>query len=368
MLARDRTRFPKINLGRASGLFGRLWPRSALPRYLALAVVGAVLLGAAGLVLAATPVKPGSTETVVFEVRAGEGASSIGADLELQGLIRDRLEFRLLSALLGWNSELKSGRYEMSPGYSTWRILRKIGRGEVVQIPLTVPEGYTLAQIESLLVEKGWATKDSFDKALKDLDAAGELAFLPASRRGFIEPYEGVLFPSTYYFENGAMPETIVRTMARTTVQVFTPELLARANEIGLTPWEVLTLASIIEKEAAVADERPVISSVYHNRLRVGMKLDSCPTVLYAVGKPVGKPLLFTDLEVVSPYNTYKNAGLPPGPIASPGLASIRAALYPADTEYFYFVSRNDGTNQFSKTFEEHQRAIQKYQGGSSGT
>ncbi len=368
MLARDRTRLPRPDLSRVSALLGRLWSRSPLWRHAALAVAGAVLLGAAGLILAGAPVRPGSRETVVFEVRAGEGASSIAANLELQGLIRDRLEFRLLTALLGWDSELKSGRYEMSPGYSTWRILRKIGRGEVVQIPLTVPEGYTVAQIQNLLVEKGWATKDSFRKALKDLDAALELPYLPAVRSGFIEPYEGVMFPSTYYFESGVTPETIVRTMARATEQVFTPELLARADEIGLTPWEVLTLASIIEKEAAVAEERPVISSVYHNRLRVGMKLDSCPTVLYAVGKPAGAPLLFTDLEVVSPYNTYKNAGLPPGPIASPGLASIRAALYPADTDYFYFVSRNDGTNQFSKTFEEHQRAVRIYQGGGSGT
>ncbi len=344
-----------------------LLDRSRLARYLIPAVVGVLLFVMGGIVLAGAPVKLGSAEKAVFEVKPGEGASAIAAGLENQGLIRDRFEFRLLSALLGWNSGLKSGRYEISPGYSTWRILRKIGRGEVIQVPITVPEGYTLAQLENLLVEKGWATKESFRQALDDLDAAGELPFLPVVRRGFIEPYEGALFPSTYYFEQGASPDLILRTMARTTAEVFTPELLARAQEIGMTPWEVLTLASIIEKEAAADEERAIISSVYHNRLRVGMKLDACPTVRYVLGKPADEPLLFADLEVVSPYNTYNNAGLPPGPIASPGLASIQAALYPADTDYFYFVSKNDGTHQFSKTFEEHQRAVQKYQGGGAG-
>lgn len=354
-----------MNLGRLGGLARRLWPRSRAARYLIVVLAGSLVLAAAGLVLAAMPVKPGSTETVVFEIKSGEGASTIASNLQEQGLVRFRHEFRLLSAVLGWNGRLKSGRYEMSPGLSTWAILRKIGRGEVVQVPLTVPEGYTLDQIRDLLVEKGWATKESFDQALASLDAAGELPFLPVDRHGLVEPYEGVLFPSTYFFESSATPGLIVRTMARTTTEVFTPELRARATEIGMTPWQVLTLASIIEEEAATAEERPIISSVYHNRLRIGMAMESCPTVLYAVGKPWGSQLLFTDLDVVSPYNTYRNPGLPPGPIASPGLASIKAALYPAETDYFYFVSRNDGTNQFSRTFAEHQRAIAKYQGGS---
>jgi len=318
-----------------------------------------------GLALAGAPVKPGSDQKVVFEVRPGQGAAAIAAELQRQGLIRDRLEFRVLSGLLGWSGRLKSGRYELGPGQSTWSILRKIVRGEVILIPLTVPEGFTLSQIKDLLVEKGWATPESFDRALRELDAAGELPFIPADRSKLIQPYEGVLFPSTYYFESTATPEIILRTMARTTAEVFGPQLQARAREIGLTPWQVLTLASIIEKEAATAQERPLISSVYHNRLRIGMALESCPTVLYAIGKPFGSKLLYSDLAVDSPYNTYKYPGLPPGPIASPGLACIQAALYPADTDYYYFVSRNDGTNEFSRTFEEHQRAVLKYQGGS---
>lgn len=341
---------------------------SPLLKSLVLAVVLALVLVGLGLALAGAPVSSGSRERVIFEVRAGEGAASIAANLERAGLIRDRFEFRALSTLLGWNGRLKSGRYEMSPGYSTWRALRKIGRGEVITVALTIPEGFALIQIEALLVEKGWTSQEAFRAALRDLDAAGELPFPPTRRSGFIEPYEGLLSPNTYFFEETASPELIARTMALATTAIFTPDLLARTKELGMTPFEVLTLASIIEREAAVSEERPIISSVYHNRLRIGMKLDACPTVLYVVGKFAGEPLLFVDLEVESPYNTYRNAGLPPGPICSPGLASIRAALYPADTDYFYFVSKNNGTHQFSRTVEEHNRAVREYQGGSSGT
>ncbi len=338
--------------------------RTSWAGYLVAAVLGAMALGVGGLALAAAPVKPGSVEKVIFEVRPGEGAAAIGSSLERQGLIRDRLEFRALSALLGLNGKLKAGRYEISPGQSTWSILRKIGRGEVVTVAVTVPEGYTFSQIEALLVQKGLVEPGGLRPALDKLAADGEIPFLPADHDRFIETYEGLLFPDTYFFEENAGAATVARTLTRRTVSVFSPELLARAREIGLTPFEVLTLASIIEKEAAVAEERPIISSVYHNRLRLGMKLDACPTVRYVLGKPPNERLLFVDLEVASPYNTYRNAGLPPGPICSPGLASIRAALYPADTDYLYFVSKGDGTNYFSRTKQEHDRAVKQYQGG----
>ncbi|HCJ10076.1 MAG TPA: endolytic transglycosylase MltG, partial [Clostridiales bacterium] len=150
----------------------------------------------------------------------------------------------------------------------------------------------------------------------------------------------------------------------RRTQEIFTAERVARAASLGMTPFEVLTLASIIEKEAVVDEERPLISSVYHNRLKAGMMLNACPTVFYFLGKPMSERLLIADLEVDSPYNTYRNVGLPPGPICSPGLASIDAALYPAETSYYYFVSKNDGTHHFSRTLAEHNRAVAEYQGG----
>jgi UPF0755 protein len=340
------------------------WGWSPLVRSLVCSVAGAVVLGGLGLALATAPLKVGSTEKVTFEVRHGEGVSSIAGGLERAGIIRDRLTFRVLCALAGWDGKLKSGRYEMGPGYSTWGVLRKIGRGQVITVAVTIPEGFTLAEIEALVVEKGWTSGEAFRKVLRDLDASGDLPFLPVKRTGFIQPYEGLLSPNTYFFEEAADPETIAQTMVRATASIFTPERLARAKELGLTPFEVLTLASIIEKETGAAEERAIIASVYHNRLHIGMKLDACPTVFYVVGKSADEPLLYRDLEVDSPYNSYLNAGLPPGPICSPGLAAILAALYPADTDFFYFVSKNDGTHQFSHTLDEHNRAVQKYQGG----
>ncbi|RJQ11764.1 MAG: endolytic transglycosylase MltG [Bacillota bacterium] len=354
-------------IGRSAGDWARAAraaARSLVVRYLLLALAGVFTLGACGLVLAATPASPGSEEMIVFDVRPGDGAAAVASRLEAQGLVRDALSFRVLSGLLGYDRGLKTGRYELGPGQSTWAILRKIGRGQVITFSLTVPEGYTIAQMAALLEEKGLATAEEFRKAVERVAADGGFPFLPAERRPFIETYEGLLFPDTYFFEDGVPPEAIVRRMAGRTVEVLSGDFSARAQELGLAPFEVLTLASIIEKEAAVAEERDIISSVYHNRLRIGMKLDACPTVRYVLSKPPNEPLLFTDLEVVSPYNTYENAGLPPGPICAPGMASIRAALYPADTDFLYFVSKNDGTHHFSRTFEEHVRAVSQYQGG----
>lgn len=342
----------------------RDWRRSPVVLYAVAAASGSLLLTLCGFALASAPVDPGSARTVVFEVAPGAPTVSIARGLEREGLIRDRLSFRVMAALLGFDGRLKAGRYELSPGYSTWHTLRKIGRGEVVTVAVTVPEGLTLAQIEGLLEEEGLVEPGELRRALEELDARGELPILPEDRGGFIDPYEGVLFPDTYFFEATADPVTIARAMARRTQEVFTPERVARATSLGMTPFEVLTLASIIEKEAVVDEERPLISSVYHNRLRAGMKLDACPTVFYVLGKPMSEPLLFADLEVDSPYNTYLNAGLPPGPICSPGLASIDAALYPAETSYYYFVSKNDGTHHFSRTLAEHNRAVAEYQGG----
>jgi len=362
---------------RSAGALGRAWGRvrplarrlgaSAWLTRMAVGAAGFFLFLAAGLVAAGAPVNPGSGDRTVFTVQPGQGAGEIAAGLERSGLIRDRFEFRALCVLFGWEDDLRTGRYELSPGYSSWRILRKIRRGEVITVSVTIPEGYTFEQIERLLEERGLTGPGALRQALDDLASRGDIPFLPLDRSGFIEPYEGLLFPDTYHFEESAGAEVIARTLTRRTKEVFSPELLERAAELGLEPFEVLTLASIIEKEAMVEEERAIISSVYHNRLRIGMKLDACPTVRYVLKKPPSQPLLYTDLEVVSPYNTYRNAGLPPGPICSPGRASILAALYPADTDYFYFVSKNDGTHYFSRTVEEHNRAVARYQGGSGG-
>ncbi len=364
-----------LSLGRRLGSYGRSavnlarrvkLPRLRLPlaRYALIGFGTLVVVGFAAFALGSRPVSPGSTEKVIFEVRPGDGAATIASALEEKGLIRASLEFRAFSAVFGWNGRLQAGRYELSPGYSTLRILKQISRGEVLTMSVVIPEGYTVAQIETLLVDKGLATPDTFRQALATVAAEGAMPFMPSEPRPYIEPYEGLLFPDTYYYGDGTGAEVILRSMARRMTEVFTPGLLARAEELKMTPFEVLTLASIIEKEARVDQERAIISSVYHNRLNIGMGLGACPTVFYVLGKPASEPLLFADLEVDSPYNTYKYAGLPPGPICSPGLASIKAALYPADTDYYYFVAKNDGTHAFARTLEEHNRNVALYQGG----
>lgn len=338
---------------------------SWLGLYLVGVAAGAVLLSVCGLALASAPVAPGSAEVIAFEVEPGEATLTIARRLEREGLIRDELEFRVLAALLGWNGRLKAGHYQLSPGESTLSVLRTIGRGRVTTVAVTIPEGYTLAQIEQHLSGLGLISLGDLSGALAEQDASGNLPFLPTDRSQLAEPFEGLLFPDTYFFEQHTSARVLVRNMVGRTQEVFTEERLVRARELGLSPWEVLTLASIIEKEAVVDEERVIISSVYHNRLKVGMKLDACPTVFYVLGKPMSEPLLFVDLEVESPYNTYRNAGLPPGPICSPGLASIDAALNPADTRYYYFVAKNDGTHHFSRTLDEHNRAVARYLGGS---
>ncbi|HCJ09635.1 MAG TPA: hypothetical protein DHW14_00515, partial [Clostridiales bacterium] len=221
----------------------RDWRRSPAVLYAVAAASGSLLLTLCGFALASAPVDPGSARTVVFEVSPGAPTVSIAQDLEREGLIRDRLSFRAMAVLLGLDGRLKAGRYELSPGYSTWRTLRKISRGEVVTVAVTVPEGLTLAQIERLLEEEGLVEPGELRRALEELDARGELPILPEDRRRLIDPYEGVLFPDTYFFETTADPVTIARAMARRTQEIFTAERVARAASLGMTPFEVLTLA-----------------------------------------------------------------------------------------------------------------------------
>jgi UPF0755 protein len=239
-------------------------------------------------------------------------------------------------------------------------ILAKMLRGQVVTYPFTVPEGYTVIQVVDLLVRKGFADPAKLTQIVKE----APMVFPYTIRSKLVkQPLEGFLFPDTYQYHKGMSEEAIVTMMLRRFESNFGPDLQARAAELKMSVPEAVTLASIIEREARVPAERPIISAVYHNRLKIGMKLDADPTVRYALDHP-GDIVTFKDLEVNSPYNTYKNAGLPPGPIAAPGLASIRAALYPADVPYLYFVAKNDGTgaHEFSRTLAEHVRAVRKYQ------
>ena len=319
----------------------------------------AVAAAFAGAAVVISPVDARSADRVVIDVPHGASTSDIAARLKGAGLIRSRSVFRLMVSLRRADGHLRAGEYQFGPNMPMAEILARIIRGQVVTYPFTIPEGYTVAQIAGLLVRKGFADPARLDAILKD----ATVPFAYAVKNKVIkQPYEGYFFPDTYQYYKGMTEDVLVAAMLHRFEANFGPDLQARAAELKMTVPEVVTLASIIEREARVTEERPLISAVYHNRLKLGMKLDADPTVRYALDRP-GDIVTFKDLEVNSPYNTYKNAGLPPGPIASPGLASLKAALYPADAPYLYFVAKNDGTgaHEFSRTLAEHLRAIQKY-------
>jgi len=238
----------------------------------------------------------------------------------------------------------------MSPA----EILEKLVKGDVVLYRLTIPEGYTMRQIADLVGESGVAGRDVFLKALSNRQ-------LIAAQNIDAQSFEGYLFPDTYFFPKDVSAEKIISAMVSRFRTAMTSRRLERAQELGLSVHEVVTLAAMIEKETGAAEERPVISSVFHNRLKRGMRLESDPTVIYGIEDFDGN-LTRKHLAEQTPYNTYRIKGLPAGPIANPGEAAIEAALYPADTGYLYFVARKDGTHQFSTNIRDHNRAVAKYQ------
>ncbi len=287
-------------------------------------------------------------------VARGAPFGAVARCLESEGLIRSRRGFIFAGWLMGAQRDTKAGEYAFSASMSPVEIIRMLKGGEVKKYILTVPEGYTVREIAGLLEKKGLATADAF--VARALDPAF------ANRLGLPGPtLEGYLFPDTYSLKKGMSVDEIIGKMTRRFREVYDGELSGLASSRGMNPREVVTLASMIEKETSEPSERPIISSVFHNRLGRGVKLQSDPTVIYAI-KAFDGNIRKKDLDIRSPYNTYTHYGLPPGPIANPGLESMRAALKPADTKYLYFVSKNDGTHYFSKTYREHEKAVERFQ------
>lgn len=331
---------------------------------LALALLGAVAVYAYPSVVARllSPVEPGSTVPVAVEVPAGAGAGQIADLLHGQGLVRHPLLVRAFSRYYGLDSKLKPGRYIFFKGQSLPELMTVLEQGKIDVHRFTIPEGLTVIQVADLLASQGIAPREDLLKAARD--PALVSAWLPAGVT-LTEPLEGYLFPDTYETYKDTTPADLVKLMVGRLNEVWQPGWNDQAKAMQLTPHQVLTLASIVEKEARVDAERPVIASVYLNRLAIGMKLDADPTVRYALNIPPTQIVLFKDLEVDSPYNTYRRAGLPPGPIAAPGAASIRAVLQPAQTPFLFFVAKEDGSGEhiFSQTYAEHQAAIDRIRG-----
>ncbi|MCG6909950.1 MAG: endolytic transglycosylase MltG [Deltaproteobacteria bacterium] len=314
------------------------------------------LAGGALLNLLNFAARPGSVEGVEQDVviPPGRGLKATAADLHARGIVTDAFKFNLYARLKGDDKRIKAGEYRLSSSYSPKKILGIIVSGKVRLYRITIPEGLNLVQIARMMPAAGLGSEKRFTAAANDEEFAHRLD-IPASS------FEGYLFPDTYHFPRGVSAQKIIQTMVQRFRQVFKPAWEARAREIDMSVHQVVILASIIEKETGEPAERPLISSVFHNRLRRGMRLASDPTVIYGI-KDFNGNLTRRDLKTRTPYNTYKIKGLPLGPISNPGAGALEAALYPADTDYLYFVSKKDGTHQFSKTYAAHEKAVRKYQ------
>jgi UPF0755 protein len=327
---------------------------------LALTVYLGLLLGGGSLwYLSNRPAAIQGEAPRVVLIRPNSGRLGIASALKDAGVIRSRLAFLAVAVARGTHRRLLAGEYEFTPGIPLLEIIRRLEQGRGLVYQVTIPEGLAGRQIAELLADRGLIDRDRFVTLLRDRAMLGRFGL-----EG--ESLEGYLFPDTYRLIKGLSEEAIMQRMVRRFQEIFGPEQQARAGELRMTVPEVVTLASLVEREAHVPEERPLISAVFHNRLRRGMPLQSDPTVMYALSRFSGK-LTKANLQAPSPYNTYLRQGLPPGPIANPGRASIMAALYPAPSRYLYFVSKNDGTHAFSTTLREHDARVRRYQIGEGG-
>ena len=314
---------------------------------------GAVgVAGYIGYMFLAVPPETLGTERIVL-IPSGSSGRKIAEMLEAESVIRNKHLFMLLSRFYRSGKTMKAGEYQFTTAMLPTNVLKMLQDGKVYARSITIPEGYTARQIADALAER------SFDNA-------AFLAFVfnkqNAARFNILaDSLEGYLFPSTYQITRETTAETLAQMMVEEFWKVMTPDLRQEIAQKGMTIHEVVTLASIVEEEAQVPEERELIAAVYRNRLRIGMKLDSDPTVIYGIPNFNGN-LTRTDLQTDTPYNTYLRKGLPPGPIASPGKASILAAIRPANVKYLYFVAKNDGSHQFSTNYDDHKRAVRQFQ------
>jgi UPF0755 protein len=287
-------------------------------------------------------------------IKKGASFNQIANDLQSANLINHLKYFIYLSRLLNADTRIKSGTYILSPAMSPHYILKQLLEGKIELTRVVFPEGYTIALMAEILEQSEIVSKQEFLSYATNSQMVRSLGIEADS-------LEGYLFPDTYYFAKHSRPECVVKTMLKKFWQVFDQTLCRRSEEIGFSIHDTVTFASIVEKETGKAHERPKIASVFHNRLKRNMRLESDPTVIYGIANFDGN-LTRKHLKFKTPYNTYRIKGLPFGPIANPGEDAIRATLYPESTDYLYFVSRQDGTHHFSTNLKAHNRAVDKYQ------
>jgi peptidoglycan lytic transglycosylase G len=293
-------------------------------------------------------------QAIKFNVQPGQNLSIISENLQKEGIIKSSFFFKILVSYKENAKELKAGEYMLSASKTPLQILSIITKGTVKLYKLTLPEGLNIKEVAQRVEKAGFGTSENFILLAESKVFAEELGVNQTN-------LEGYLYPETYFFPKNTSQKKIITAMVDTFNKAYTSDFRKKAVDLGLSMHEIVTLASIIEKETGAAKERPIISSVFHNRLRKGMRLESDPTVIYGI-KDFNGNITRKDLRTWTPYNTYKIKALPPGPIANPGGMSIKAALFPASTDYIFFVSKKDTTHKFSKTIKEHNKAVRKYQ------
>ncbi|PIE89295.1 MAG: hypothetical protein CR997_11795 [Acidobacteria bacterium] len=297
-----------------------------------------------------------SPENQILQIPSGQTLNELLEELETRKMSPQPFWVKLVMFLEQRQFIIKKGRYRLAERMSTWQILEKLDNGLVETTKITIQEGLEKWEVADLLGKTKWGDRDQFKELIQNSELIYELD--PGA-----SDLEGYLFPETYYFEDETTPEQIIRTLVEHFKNEMEPHL-HKLTEMKLTVREWVTLASMVEKETAKKEERKRIAGVFLNRKRRGMQYQCDPTIVYALkreGKYRGK-IFLSDLKFNSPYNTYVAPGLPPGPIASPGKASLMAVLEPEDHPYLYFVSKNDGSHHFSKTLSEHNRNVQRYQ------
>ncbi len=299
-----------------------------------------------------TAVTPAAPQLV--EIKPGSSFSRVAGQLEQSGVIKDARRFTLLARWRKATGQIHAGEYLFEISAKPDDILARLVAGDIRMLQVTIPEGFTLQEIATRLDKTAIGSTDEFLALCHDADFLRELSLDTVS-------LEGYLFPETYTYSSSTTPKQILAAMVAQLRRQLTPELLERAAALNLNRHQLLTLASIIQKEAGNVMEMPLISAVFHNRLKLGIPLQADPTVIYGIADFDGN-LTRKHLETPTPYNTYKTRGLPPGPIASPGHFALQAAANPAASKDLYFVSRGDGTHVFSATLKDHNRAVQRYQ------
>lgn len=297
----------------------------------------------------------GERRSVYVTVQPGMTAGSIGEMLEQRGVIGSKQKFWLIAKLGGEERKFKAGTYHMYVNMPIREALDVLVGGEVSMLRFTIPEGFTVREIASRLERDGIVQSKEF------LDKARNFApyrYMKASSQTMFRS-EGFLFPDTYEVEPGTSSEAILQMMVRNFDDKLTDEMRAKAEKLNLSVYELVTLASLVEKEARYEEDRPIIAQVFFKRLEINMPLQSDTTIQYLLDAPK-EDVTYADTEIDSPYNTYQHYGLPPGPVANPGLASIEAVLEPADTDYLYFVADRAGHNHYSKSYDEHMEIVNR--------